>query len=89
MRNTVFAVTALFFFGACSSEPTDEVGRYVPIGKGLNILDTKTGVVYDLQHYEYGIFRRVDFLHPEIREVATKGIIHLEGKTYEQGNSNK
>lgn len=102
MRNTILGIIALGVIGACNSEPKsepkDEVGRYVPIGggplgEGYNILDTKTGVVYDFRDYEYGQgifqFRRIDFLHPEIRQVNIKGIIQLKGKSYEQGNSNK
>lgn len=52
MKNTILLVTALLILGACSSEPKDEVGRYVPIvnqdyypDEG-GILDTKTGVIF-------------------------------------------
>jgi len=52
MKNTILLVTALLILGACSSEPKDEVGRYVPIVNqdyypdDCGILDTKTGVIY-------------------------------------------
>jgi hypothetical protein len=52
MKNTILLVTALLILGACSSEPKDEVGRYVPIVNQdyypdeCGILDTKTGVIY-------------------------------------------
>jgi hypothetical protein len=52
MKNLILGIVALGVLGACNSEPKDEVGRYVPIPHGANvmisILDTKTGIVHSI-----------------------------------------
>ena len=45
-KKIAVGLLALVVFGACSSEPKEEVGRYVPINTGGSFIDTKTGRIY-------------------------------------------
>jgi hypothetical protein len=53
MKNLILGIVAMVFFGACNSEPNDEVGRYVPLNQAGAFLDSKTGRIYYLRDYGY------------------------------------
>jgi hypothetical protein len=75
MRNTILGIIALGFFGACSSDSKNEVGRYVPIiaeERGIvdkGILDTKTGMIYQ---YRYDYDPSAEYRKKPIRVLITE-----------------
>ena len=92
LKNIAVGLLALVLFGACSSETKDkeEIGRYVPIpaenGPGISILDTKTGLIYNVYFKEPNIY--LSKINPTNPEYKTAKIIQplansFKSKTYE------
>ena len=98
MRNTIIGIIALGVLGACNSEPKDEVGRYVPIPPrerhtSINILDTKTGIVYSIyEGYSNGendattyYLEKQNLIQPEVKTsaISFKEYSRFKKKIYE------
>lgn len=88
-KNIALGLLALIFFGACSSEPKDEVGRYVPIvqnenSSGTQILDTKTGIVYSVYWRDNNIgFFQVNPIKPQAKGAKIPFNLDIKGANYE------
>jgi len=97
MRNTILGIIALVFFGACNSEPKEEVGRYVPIPPRdrhitISILDTKTGIVYSIYDDGRGendattyYLTKENLINPEVKtaKISFKEYSSFKNKIYE------
>jgi len=85
MRNTILGIIALGFFGACNSEPKEEVGRYVPIPQSNNssiaILYTKTGLVYYAEsRSSQTYFIQINPIKPQLKGAKIPFSTDLNGK---------
>ena len=91
MKINILGIIALSVLGACTSEPKDEVGRYVPITPNDNfsstsVLDTKTGVIYrvwmDLHRGAY----RLQKINPIQPDAKTAAIFFKEDTLFNSNN---
>jgi hypothetical protein len=91
MRNTILGIIALGGFGACNSEPKEEVGRYVPIPPTSNsteiqVLDTKTGLIYATFSKDNKIyFAQINPIKPQVKgaKIDLDTSIYAKGANYE------
>jgi hypothetical protein len=92
MKNLILGIVVLVVLGACSSEPKEEVGRYVPIPPSSNttelqVLDTKTGLVYATLSKENKIyFVQINPIKPQVKGAKilfNPGILDTKGANYE------